>query len=501
MKISIKHQLLFLLIPFLGMAQASRIKVLHANQTYADQKQYPNALVLNGEVRVSHQGALMTCKKALYYRQENRLYAYGDVVINQGDTIRQYSDHLQYDGDSQKALSWGTVKVKDKDMILTTDTLHFNRATQVLSYDCFGKIVNKENTLTSQIGEYFANDKKLTAKQNVKVVNPDMDLKTGHLDYYTETGKSYLYGPSTINNKESDLYTERGIYDTRLSLGYLLKNSVIYHQDNEIKGDSLYYNQANDFASGTGNLIITDTVNKIVVKGDYGEIYRRKDSMIVYKRPLAISIIDKDSMYIHGDTISVTGKENNKLMKVYHHVKFFKSDLSGKCDSLVTHQEEGVTELFTNPILWSEENQITGDSIRLLSDKVTKKLDSLKIIKHAFIVQKDSVKGYNQIKGKDMFGKFIEQKLSTLLVKGNGAVINYARSEETKELTAIMKMECSNILFSLKDNKMETIKFLKMPEGKTYPPSQFPEDQALLKGFIWRGSERPLNKEDIFIHD
>ena len=500
MKVSIKLKMLFLFLPFLGMSQTSKIKILHANQTYADQKQYPKALVLNGDVRVLHQGALMTCKKALYYKLDNRLYAYGDVVINQGDTIKQYSDHLQYDGDSQKALSWGKVIVNDKDMTLTTDTLHFNRATQVLSYDCFGKIVNKENTLTSQIGEYFANDKKLTARQNVKVVNPDMDLKTGHLDYYTETGKTYLYGPSTIKNKDSDLYTERGIYDTRLSLGYLLKNSVIYHQDNEIQGDSLYYNQKNDFASGTGNLIITDTVNKIVVKGDYGEIYRRKDSMIVSKRPVAISIVDKDSMYIHGDTISVTGKEKNKLMKVYHHVKFFKSDLSGKCDSLVTRQEEGITELFTNPILWSGENQITGDSIRLLSNKETQKLDSLKIVKNAFIVQKDSV-GYNQIKGKDMYGKFIEQKLSTLLVKGNGAVINYARNDETKELTAIMRMECSNILFSLKENKMETIMFLKQPDGKTYPPSQFPKDQALLKGFIWRGDERPLTKEDIFIHD
>ncbi|MGY5354547.1 OstA-like protein [Wenyingzhuangia sp. IMCC45467] len=501
MKTSIKLNILFLFLSFLGMSQESKIKILHANQTYADQKQYPNALVLNGAVRVQHKGAIMTCKKALYYRLDNRLYAYGDVVVNQGDTIKQYSDHLQYDGDSEKALSWGKVLVKDKEMTLTTDTLRFNRATQVLSYDCFGKIVNKQNTLTSQIGEYFANDKKLTARQNVVVVNPDMTLKTGHLDYYTETGKSYLYGPSTIKNKESDLYTERGIYDTRLSLGYLLKNSVIYHQDNEIEGDSLYYNQTNDFASGTGNLIITDTVNKIVVKGDYGEIYRRKDSMIVTKRPVAISIVDKDSMYIHGDTISITGKEKNKLMKVFHHVKFFKSDLSGKCDSLVTKESDGITELFKNPILWSGENQITGDSIKLLSDKITNKLDSLKIVKNAFIVQKDSVKGYNQIKGKDMFGKFIEQRLSTLLVKGNGAVINYARSEETNELTAIMKMECSNILFSLKENRMETIKFLKQPDGKTYPPSKFPEDQALLKGFIWRGDERPLTKEDIFNHD
>ncbi|MDO6802357.1 OstA-like protein [Wenyingzhuangia sp. 1_MG-2023] len=500
MKLRIPFKIIFIFcFPLLGKAQSDKIKIVHSDQTYADQKQYPGATVLNGAVEVEHQGAILTCKRALFYRAENRLYAYGDVLVNQADTLTQNSDHLQYDGDSQKALSWGKVIVKDKDITLTTDTLHFNRATQVLSYDCFGTIVNKENTMTSQVGEYFANDKKLTARQNVTVVNPDMTLKTGHMDYYTESGKTYLYGPSTIVNKDSDLYTERGIYDTRLSLGYLLKNSIIYHQDSEIQGDSLYYNQLTDFASGTGNLVITDTVNKIIVKGDYGEVYRQKDSIIITKRPIAISVSEKDSMYIHGDTLSITGVEKNKLMKVYHHVKIYKSDLSGKCDSLVTHQGKGITELFTNPVLWSENNQITGDSIRLISDKVTNKLDSLKILKHALIVQKDSV-GYNQIQGKNMFGKFENQKLSSLLVKGNGAVVNYARDEKGA-LNAIMNIECSNIQFTFEESKIKEILFLKKPDGKTYPPTQFPEDKKLLKGFLWRQSERPLTKEDIFIHD
>ncbi len=491
--------ILFFLFSFLGFSQSNQIKIIHANQTYRNLKQYPEAIVLNGDVKVAHQGALLTCKKALFYKEDNRIYAYGDVLVNQADTLTQQSNHLQYDGNSQKALSWGTVIVKDKDIVLTTDTLSFNRVTQVLKYDCFGTIVNQENTLTSQIGEYFANDKKLTARQNVKVVNKSTNLKTGHMDYFTTSGRTYLYGPSTIINPENKLYTEKGIYDTRLSLGYLLKNSKIYHASNEIEGDSLYYDKKTGFASGTGHLVITDTINNIIVKGDYGEVYRAKDSIVITKKPVAISAVEQDSMYIHGDILSVTGPENNKLMKVYHHVKIYKSDLSGKCDSLVTHQNKGITELFRKPILWSGENQITGDSIRLINNKTTNKLDSLNIIRNAFIAQKDSI-GFNQIKGKNMFGKFLNQKLSSLLAKGNGAVVNYARDDKGL-LTAIMDMECSNILFNLKDNKIQDILFLKQPDGKTYPPSQFPEDKKLIKGFIWRGDERPLTKEDIFIHD
>jgi len=491
--------LILVLVHVYGFSQTSKIKILHADQTYRNQKQYPDAMVLNGDVKIKHQGALLTCKKALFYQSENRLYAYGDVYVNQADTLTQKSDHLQYDGNSQKALSWGNVVVKDNEITLSTDTLGFNRITQVLKYDCFGTIIGRKNKLTSQVGEYFAHEKKLRAVENVKVVNPDMDLKTAQMDYYTTTGRTYLYGPSTIVNKENTIYTEKGIYDTKLSIGYLLKNSTIYHESNEITGDSLYYNELKSFASGTGNLVIKDTVNNITVTGDYGEVYRAKDSIIITKKPLAISTVEKDTMFIHGDTLSITGTQDHKLMKIYHHVKFFKTDLRGKCDSLVSKQGKGITELFRNPVLWSADNQITGDSIRLINNLKTNKLDSLNIIKNALIVQKDSL-GYNQIRGKNMFGKFKNQKLNSLLVKGNGAVINYARDEEGV-LSAIMDMECSNIQFNFNESKIQSIRFLKEPDGTTYPPEMFPKEREKTKGFIWRESERPLKKEDIFIHD
>jgi len=497
--LKIKLYLILLFVVQVIFAQKSPIKILNANQTYSNQKQYPNAIVLNGNVKITHNGALLTCRKALLYKLENRLYAYGDVIINQADTLIQNSNHLQYDGNSGQSVSWGDVRVRDKDVTLVTDTLKFNRETQVLKYDCSGTITNKQTVVKSVLGQYFAKEKKLTAKQNVRVHHPDMELNTGHLNYFVETEKSYLYGPSTIKNKENNIYTEKGIYDTRLSLGYLLKNSTIYHQTNQIKGDSLFYDEKKGFASGTGNLVITDTINKVVIKGDYGEVFRTKDSIIVNKKPVAISIVDQDSMYIHGDILSLTGKEEQRLMKVYHHVKFYKSDLSGKCDSLVSNQFTGITEMFNNPVIWSLDNQITGDSILLLSNKNTNKLDSLKVISNALIVQKDSI-GYNQIRGRNMYGKFKERKLDNLLSKGNGAVVNYARDEKNN-LNAIMDMECSNILFNFKDGKIKTIKFLKKPDGKTYPPSKFPKEKAKLQGFIWREKEQPLTKEDIFVYD
>ncbi|MGY8939622.1 MAG: OstA-like protein, partial [Flavobacteriales bacterium] len=175
-------------------------------------------------------------------------------------------------------------------------------------------------------------------------------------------------------------------------------------------------------------------------------------------------------------------------------------DLQGKCDSLHTNQQSGVTKMFRNPILWSDGNQITGDTIHLISDINTEQLDSLKVLNNAFIVSKDSLatNEYNQIKGRNMFGKFIANKLDLLLVKGNAESIYYNRSEETGDIETITKEISSNIEFTLEKGQIISMKYLKSSDGKTHPPSQFPESETKLNGFVWRAKEQPMTKNDIF---
>jgi lipopolysaccharide export system protein LptA len=480
-------------------SQEKKIHILNSEQTYKNVIKYPGAVVLNGNVKVSHEGILLDCDKALYYQKSNLIHAYGNVVINQGDTIRQTSAYTNYNGDTKKAVSWGDVVLTDPSIVIKTDTLHFDRVKQEMFYNCNATITDANNSLKSKNGRYFSEIKKFKATTNVVVSNPENKLESNNLDYFTESGQAYFYGPSTITTKESVSYGERGFYDTKIEISRLIKNAKIHYNNRIIEGDSIYSNKAKGFASSTGNTVITDTINKSIIKGGYAEFYQFKDSVLVLKKPVAITLVEKDSMFIHGDTLLITGKPDERIVRAFHHVKFFKPDMSGKCDSLHSNQKLGLTKLFKSPVIWSGENQITGDSIHLLSDTKTQKLDSIFIKKNAFIIQKDSI-GYSQIKGKNMFGKFYENKLKTLLAKGNGEVVNYARNEE-KELIAIMKMSCSNILFTLNENTVDNIKFLKMPDGKTYPPSKFPPKEEKLEGFIWRETERPITKDDIFIHD
>ncbi len=486
-------------------SQAKKIKILSTQQATADEEKYPGATILIGKVKMEHEGATLDCQRALLYKKENIFKALGEVVIEQGDSIIQYSDFAIYNGDTKKAKSWGNVEINDKEMKLTTDTLHFDRVNQLLYYPNGGTIRDKKNTLKSIKGTYFLKDKKFTAKSKVTVVNPENNLESDHLDYYTNSNLAYLYGPSTVTNlKDSTkIYSERGFYDTNTDISYFVKNAKLFLKERTILADSLYYDKRKGFASATNRIKVIDTLQKMVTKGNYAELYEKKDSLFIINKAVAISVLDKDSMYVAGDKILLTGKPEKRIVRIFRNVKIFKSDLQGKCDSIHTSQTTGLTRMFSNPVLWSGKSQITGDSIQFITDKKTNKLDSLRVLQNAFMIQKDSLSDddYNQIKGRNIYGKFQENDLRTMLVKGNAESLYYNRNDESQLLETITKEIASDIEFTLENNEIIQTKYFKKSEGKTFPPSEFPSEEKKFKGFIWREDEQPKTVEDIFIKD
>lgn len=496
--------LFFILISPFIFSQTKKINY-EAEIQEADEEKYPGATLLIGNVKMTHDGIVLTSQQALFYKEKNFFKAIGNVLIKQGDTITQTSDYSDYDANSKQALSYGKVILKDPTMTLTTDTLHFDRLNQKLYYKSYATIKDQTNTLKSKNGNFYLKNKKFTATTRVTVVNPEHHLESNHLDYYTNSGLTYLYGPSTISNtkNENKIYCEKGFYNTKTDISHFVKNAKLFLKERTVIGDSLYYDKKKGFASATNNIQVTDTVQNFVTKGNYAEIFELKDSLFIVKKAVAISIVDKDSMFIHGDTILITGKPKKRIIRTYHNVKIFKSDLQGKCDSIHTNQETGLTRMFKKPVIWSEQNQITGDTIHLLSNIKTEKLDSLKVLNNSFIVTKDTVskKDFNQIKGRNMFGKFNNNKLRLLLVKGNAESVYFNRNEDTKVLETVTKEISSNIEFTLEQGQIETIKYLKKSDGNTYPPSKLPDDVRELKGFIWRENEQPKKMEDIFIKD
>jgi lipopolysaccharide export system protein LptA len=518
-------QLVFLFAIGKAVAQEEPkiIKIIQAGGSTQDQFNFPgaNILVKKEGIRVHlfHEGALIKSDVSYFYPKENFFRANGDVIFTQGDSLKMTCDQIEYNGTSKLAKAWGKVVLERPDMNLKTDTLYLDRANSKAFYNSFGTIVDEKRKLTSIRGIYFMDEKKYRFISRVKIDDPEYLLNSQRLDYYTESDKAFFYGKTTIVGEEYDIYCEKGAYDTQLQRGNFQENAVIFYDNKEIRGDSLYFENEKNYAAATNNISVIDTLNKSVINGHYGEIFKAKDSAIITRRALAINIIDQDSLYIHADTLIATGPTEKKILRGYYDVRVFKTDLRGKSDSLHLDQSTGLIKLLKlplsrkenqiltasqknkkNPILWFGKSQMSGDKIFLTSDMETKKLDSLKIIGNSWIIERDSISdsGFNQIKGGVLDGLFKEGELREIDVSKNTEVIYYMYSDEDNELIGIDKTTCSRLKMVTRENQIEDITFFVSPDGNLFPDKDLPFNERKLEGFIWREDERPNTIQELF---
>ena len=527
-----KKKLFFSIVNFLSIfwfnslvaqEETKIIEIIQAGGSTQDQQKFPGANILvkkdNIRVHLFHDGALIKSNISYFYPKLNFFKANGNIIFTQGDTLKMTCDYLEYDGTKKLAKAWGSVLLNRGDVELKTDTLYLDRENSEAYYNTFGTILDEQTKLTSNRGIYFMNFKKYRFISDVKIDDPEYKLKSQQLDYFTESKMAFFHGKTSIIGKDYNIYCEIGSYNTKLQKGNFQKNAIILYNNKEIKGDSLYFDNEIDYAAATNNISIIDTLNKSVINGHYGEIFKARDSAIITQRALAVNIVDQDSLYIHADTLVATGPSEKRILRGYYDVRIFKSDLMGKSDSIHLNQKTGLIKMLKlpltrkenqifsesqknarNPILWFGKSQMSGDKIFLTSDINTQKLDSLKIIGNSWIIEKDSLSetGFNQIKGVLLDGLFKNGELSEIEITKNTEVIYYMYSDEDNELIGIDKTTCSRLMMITEDNQIKDITFFVSPDGELLPEKDLPINERKLKGFIWRDDERPKNISDLF---
>ncbi len=502
-------------------AQTSKkIRIEYAPFTNSDTLRGPNVTVFTRDnmqqVHFAHEGIDMWCDKAVYYEKEDFMEAFSNVVMKQGDTVTMTAKYSEYSGKTGLAFASGKVVLTEPKSVLTTDTLHFDRVKQQAFYNTGGKVVrDSSGTITSRIGRYYMSSKKYQFVNNVVLVNPQYTLNTNQLDFYSENGHAYLFGPSTIVGETSTIYCERGFYDTESDTGYFIKNSKINYENRIVEGDSMYFDRNKDFASATNNIKITDTINNSVAKGHYAEVWKAKDSVFITKRALVITVQERDSLYMHSDTIRVNGPPESRITRAYYNAKLYKSDLSGKADSIHADHKTGLTRLINlarynsgdvfstkrHPVIWNVGNQMTGDTIHLISNPKTEQLDSLLVFDNAFLISKDTLgDGYSQTKGQKLIGLFKDNDLYNVDIIKNAEVIYFMRNDQN-ELIGINKSKSASINMQIEANEVVETKFMNQVDGDIYPESEFPVNARKLRGFAWRDDERPKSVEDLFKDD
>jgi lipopolysaccharide export system protein LptA len=493
--------------------EKNRIELIHADVDEYDQELHPDADRLIGNVMFKHNNAVMTCDSAYLNKKANKLEAFGNVRINQGDTVTMTGRHLFYDGNTRQAQMFDNVEMRDRKMVLNTSRMDYNMDLDIASYNDSAHIVGEENILTSKRGSYYSKSHDMYYKQDVLLVNPKFTMTCDTLKYNTLSKISYFLGPTYIRSKENLIYCEGGWYDTEKQLSLFTNNAYMKTKEQILRGDTVEYDRMKSIGRAFGNVSVNDSANKIIISGDFAEYFDVRDSSYVTGRAMMTQILDNDSLFMHGDTLmavadadtSVVDSSGNRKKNLYafHHVKMFKNDLQGRCDSLVYSFKDSSTHMFYEPVLWSGLNQLTADSITIQSSN--SKIDKMYLVNSAFIASRgdslqkgelDSLK-FNQVRGKNMMGFFSDNHLYKINVTGNGQTIYYAKNKNQKDF-GVNRADCSDMVILIDSNKVKQITLLTQPDGTLYPIKELSAKELRLKGFSWHGDARPMKKEDIF---
>lgn len=470
-------------------AQApERIELLQADSAHYDEQKGKYIRMLMGNVRIKHGNAIMSCDRANLDDLENTFEAFGNVHIFQVDTINIRGDHLLYTGDDKIARIDGNVVMIDKDMRLTTDAITYNMETRNGYYASGGVLTSGRDRLTSQIGTYNGYSKRVGFRKNVKLVNPDYTMVGDTLIYGTISKKAWFYGPTVISSATDKIYCNYGWYNTKSEEAVFSKRARIVSGANVISGDSMEYFRKTSIGKAYGNIEVYDSIEEIRVFGGYGWSNQNTKETQVTIDPWAKKYMDGDSLYIKADTFYYATDTFGKVLSAYRNSIVFKQDIQAVCDSLTYSMKDSSMNLFYEPILWTDENQITGKfiALQLKNDK----LDHLRVEEKAFVISKEASDKFNQISGKRIIGLFKNDALDKVNVLGNGLSIYYA-AEDSVNYTGVNKIECSEMLIKLDSSKVKEIVFYNKPVGVFYPIDQFPENERKLRGFRLYDGLRP----------
>lgn len=456
---------------------------------------------LIGNVKMRHDSAYFFCDSAYFFEKTNSFNAFQNVHIIVNDSVEIFSDLLDYDGNTRFAEFFDNVKLMDDSTTLYTEYLTYDRNLHLACYPDSATTYRGDKTLISCIGYYRDDLKEFSFFENVEVTSPKYQMFTDTLYYNTNIEKMWFEGPTIIINEENTLDGEHGYYLVDEDIAFLDKRPVMRNETQRMKSDSMYYNRNIGLAKAYDHVDMIDTSYKVVMRGNYVEMWENKGLSFATDSAYAISYDNdnSDSLYIHGDTLFMyfdKQKEEAKKLIARRNVRFFKSDMQGKCDTLTYLVADSTIRMRVNPILWAEDSQMTGIDIDIkIKDQA---IDWVLQKGNAFIISQDTVEGFNQIKGTDITSRFKDGGIHRVNVDGDKAETIYWIRDDDGGLIGIDVSNSETMVIEMENQNISIIKSFKGISETMYPESDLSESSRYLQGFKWHDEARPRDKDDIF---
>jgi lipopolysaccharide assembly outer membrane protein LptD (OstA) len=468
----------------------TKIEILSADQLVYDQN-IGDYQLCKGNVQFKQGNMFMDCDSARFYDKVNKIEAFGDIYIRQQDTLDLHGDYLEYNGDSRLATIKKDVILSDGNMTLKTQQLNYDMINKVGYYSSGGHIDNGEDQLYSIRGTYFSRSKDVHFRDSVRLNNPDYIMVSDTLQYNTISKTATFLGPTYIYSEENTIFCNYGWYNTKTETSQFSQGACIEGKSNRLLADSMVYERLLGFGEAFGNIHFTDTSEKMSIFGQYGRYLRLQKETLITGNPQAIKNIDGDSLFFKADTFidyADTFNSQKRLLVAFHSVRMYKSDIQAYSDSLAYNFSDSSIGFFQEPVLWTDSNQITGDTVIVFRNKLGIKY--MDVIDKGLVVEKDRNGLFNQISGRYIKANFDEGRLDNIFVDGNAQSIYYALEDSTK-YSGVNEVFCGNMMINLDSNRVRTIKFMDQPKAIFYPLEKFPETKSKVPGFNWKNALKP----------
>ena len=433
----------------------TQIEIINADKISFNKKNNKDRQVLTGNVKTKHNEHFMSCDSAYYYANENKIEAFSNIHIWQGDTLSLEGDYLIYLGNQQLAEIEKNVHFKHNEMNLTSVQLRYNFEHNKGFFDQKAIINEKNKSLKSNQGIYYASIEKFDFYNDVIIETEKETLGADTLYYWLENEYALFQSNGSIENNKIN-----------------------------VKAQSGWVNQKEEKAFINNNVQITDLDNNSILHADTCYLFNEMNHSISYGNTLLSIPLDDDTLYLTADTLLQKKRPEGNLLEAYPRAHFKSINMVGFCDSLSYSTKEENLFLNKEPVIWLDQFQLTSDSIRILLNKDIIKMAFLN--KSAFIASEVDSSSFNQISGENMKAYFHENKLSNIEVIGNGESIYYVEDEKKSEALGVNKIICSNMNIIIKNRQIENINFYKEPDAILYPISKTNLNDLLLKGFKWR---------------
>ena len=483
--------------------EGERVYLLHADELRYDMfGRNPDAQIVKGKVSFMHQGGHLTCDSAYFYQGTNSVKAFGHVHYRQGDTLSLTCERAEYDGMMQMMHARRNVVLHHRRQTLKTDSLDFDRLYNMANFFDGGTLIDGKDRLVSDWGEYHTETREAKFVFNVKLRSGKDVVTTDTLYYDVPTSTAHMVGPSKIVSGSSVVNTADGYYDTKTDKAKLFGRSTLVDKDKSITGDSLYYVK-NGESTGYGNVVYVDKKNKNSLTCNYLRYNEKTGMGFATKRPVAIDYSQKDTLWMHSDTMRIYTFNINtdsvyRKVHAYPHVRAFRNDMQAICDSLVFNSKDSCMTMYKDPVIWNANRQMLGEEIRAYMADST--IRFAHVIGQALSIEQmpDSVH-YNQITSSEMKSYFEKGEMKMTEAIGNVQTVYYMTNDKDSSLVGLNYLETDTMRMYLgaarKLDKIWTNKFT----STMYPITQVPPAKYKLPNFAWFEDLRPTDKNDIFV--